>query len=99
MDESNFFLNANGKMCTVDFEYVALLPESFASYIVHSASDHFIREVAGYLDWPPSPNLHLMAVACEILNMIGDRTLGTSASTCHRISTNYDDRSEREWPA
>jgi len=94
MDESNFFLDTNGKMCIVDFEDVGLLPESFASYTVHLVSDLFIREVAGYLDWSLSPNLHSMAVARAMLNMISDSTLGMSTSTWHRILINYGDRSE-----
>jgi hypothetical protein len=99
MDESNFFLDTNGKMCIVDFEMVGLLPESFASYTVHSKLDNFAREVAGYLDWSPSPNHYSMARAGVILNTVGDTTLGTSTSTRHRISINYGDRFGRGWPA
>jgi hypothetical protein len=99
MDESNFLLDTNGKMCIVDFEDVGLLPQSFAKYTVHSEHSHFASEVARYLDWPRSSNLHSMAIAGGILNMMGDPTLGTSTSTRHGISINCDDRSERGWPA
>jgi hypothetical protein len=92
MDESNFFIDTNGRMCVVDFENVGLLPEFFASYTVHVSSDPFVMEVAQYLDWPRSPNLDSMIRASVILRTISDPTLGTSTFSCHRILTNNGDR-------
>ena len=93
MDESNFFIDANGEMCLGDFKSIGLLPESFASYTMYCYRDPFVIEVAKYLDWSRSPNLYSMARACEILQKMGDPTLGmSSTSTCHRILTNNGDR-------
>lgn len=49
MDESNFLIDTDGKMCIVDFEAIGLLPQSFASYTVYSKSNPFISKVARYL--------------------------------------------------
>jgi hypothetical protein len=92
MDETNFFIDTTGKMCVVDFEDVGLLPESFASYTVHVSSNLFVKEVAKYLDWSRSSNLHSMVRAGAILHTISDPTLGTSTFPCHRILTNNGER-------
>ncbi|KDQ09002.1 hypothetical protein BOTBODRAFT_179341 [Botryobasidium botryosum FD-172 SS1] len=76
MDKSNFFLDGNGKICIIDFDTVALLPESFASYTMRSGTNLFASEVAEYLDWPRSPNQYSMARAGVIINMTSDWTLG-----------------------
>jgi hypothetical protein len=75
MDESNFFIDTNGKMCIIDFEDVGLLPESFASYTVHLRRNPFTSEVVKHLDWSVSPNLRSMARAGGILKASGNETL------------------------
>jgi len=53
MDESNFFLDTNDKICMVDFEDVGLLPQCFASFIIsmYWGSNPFNNEIVKYLDW------------------------------------------------
>ena len=80
MDESNFIIDMEGNMCILDFEDVGRLPESFASYTMSSGGNPFAVEVAKYLDWPTSPNLHSMARIRAMLQTLADATLGTS--TC-----------------
>jgi len=77
MHESNFFFDTNNNMCTVDFEFVGILPLSFASYTLHSGKNTFAREVAKYLDWLPTSNLYSMA---RVLWTIGNQTLGAYLS-------------------
>ncbi|KDQ10822.1 hypothetical protein BOTBODRAFT_163481 [Botryobasidium botryosum FD-172 SS1] len=76
MDSSNFFLDGNGRICLIDFDGVALLPESFASHTLHSKTNPFASKVAEYLDWPRTPNLYSLGRAGTIVHMISDRTLG-----------------------
>ncbi|KAF7343475.1 hypothetical protein MVEN_01780400 [Mycena venus] len=77
MDESNFAVDKQGSVCIFDFEVVSLLPESFASFTLHAKRSPFIDAVAGYLQWAPC-NLSSMGKAWQILNIIGDNTLGMS---------------------
>ena len=86
MDESNFFIDTKDKMCMVDFEGVGLLPQSFASYTMHSNA--FAKEVASYLDWSPTLNLSSIGRAGQILKTSGDETLGMFISICRKILTN-----------
>jgi hypothetical protein len=76
MDEGNFFIDNNGKMCILDFEQIGILPESFAKYTMYASRSAFVKNVAQYLDWPPSSNLKSMGRAGSILMMLGDSTLG-----------------------
>ncbi|KDQ09762.1 hypothetical protein BOTBODRAFT_116785, partial [Botryobasidium botryosum FD-172 SS1] len=78
MDKSHFFLDENGKSCIIDFDAVALLPESFASHTMHSHL--FGREAVKYLDWSRSPNAYSMARAGAVVIMNSSRTLGTLVS-------------------
>jgi len=100
MYERNFLIDTNNKICMVDFEGVGLLPQSFASYTMHSGYDLFTKEIAGYLDWLPSPNLYSMARAKSNLIVLHDETLGMSISTCHRILTTVTliGLDEHGWP-
>jgi len=93
MDESNFFIDTEGNMCILDFEDVGRLPESFASYTMTSEGKPFVVEVAKYLDWPTSPNIHSMAIISAILKTLGDATLGASNYPWRRVLTNIRDRS------
>lgn len=82
----------------VDFEGVGLLPQSFASYTMHCGYNPFVKEVASYLDWSPSPNLYSMAEAQSNLIVYYDETLGMSISTCYRILTTAIGLDEHGWP-
>ncbi|SRR5260221_3527556 len=96
MDESNFAVDKNGKMCILDVMGVSLLPESFASFSMNSSAwnDPFLENVAGYLQWPRSPNHKTMARVGGILGMMADTTLGTSLFIpCRTFTNNNDDRS------
>lgn len=93
VEESNFAVDENCKVCIFDFEDVAVLPESFASYTMNAQDIPFVEKVAGYLQWSRSPNQISMAWAGGILGMMGDRTLGTSIFISCRTLTNDDDRS------
>ena len=61
------------------FREVALLPESFARYSTNMRNNAFQEAVAGYLNWPPSPNNRSMSMAAGILVMVSDPTLGTAS--------------------
>lgn len=50
MDESNFFVDTEENMCTLDFEDVGLTPQSFASYTMSTSDSCFASEVAKYSD-------------------------------------------------
>jgi hypothetical protein len=91
MDESNFFLDTEEKMCLIDFNGVALLPESFANFNV-SRKVPFVEKVADCLNWS-THNVKSMSKAREFLLMKGDITLGTFICTRYRILTNIRDRS------
>jgi hypothetical protein len=101
MDESNFFIDANGKICLIEFNDTCLLPESFASYTVHLNSEVFIEEATKHLYWLPSSDLpvHSMVRAGTILHTVNDPTLGTSTLTFHRIATGMDKDGLLHWQA
>lgn len=80
MSPRNFLVDDNGRICILNFRDVVLLPESFATYTMHMSWDPFVKGVAEYLDWTPSPNEDSMKWARRLLVVMGDPTLGTSIS-------------------
>ncbi|TDL16479.1 hypothetical protein BD410DRAFT_902010 [Rickenella mellea] len=82
IDERNFLLDGNGKLCMVDFENMVLLPESFASF--NRNGNPFAEKVADSLDWPRSANGYSMASVGAILQMTSDETFGLD-NNGHRI--------------
>ena len=91
MHEDNFFLDTEGKLCLIDFESVALLPESFGNCALAS-SDPFVKKVADCLNWS-THNLKSMGTAMGLLTMIGDETLGTFICARYKILPTICDRS------
>ncbi|KIY43485.1 hypothetical protein FISHEDRAFT_78345 [Fistulina hepatica ATCC 64428] len=76
MHETNFLVDDKERVCIIDFGDIGLLPESFASFTVHSIGSPFVQGVAGYLGWQVTPNLASMHRAAGILIMIANPTLG-----------------------
>jgi len=76
-----------------DFRDVGVLPESFASYTLGDSANPFIKSVAMHLDWVNDRNGASMARAGEILQTLGDATLGSSTTASAEIRTDLDDRS------
>ncbi|KIM41209.1 hypothetical protein M413DRAFT_445255, partial [Hebeloma cylindrosporum] len=52
IDEGNFILDTEEKMCLIDFDSVAILPESFGNRFLASHQTHFLLDVAACLKWP-----------------------------------------------
>jgi len=78
MDVSNFGVDKDGKTCLFDFDFIGLLPQSFAVYNVFLNAQPFITEVARHLDWQRTPNISSMSKIRGILWVLGDPTLGMS---------------------
>jgi len=103
MDESNFFLDTEGKLCLIDFQEVSLLPESFAAYAVWKR-DPFVKKVAECLNWP-THNVKSMGSARGFLMTMSDITLGLDedglpkarASVATSIYEQMEGRSEPHW--
>jgi len=74
MHENNFFLDTEEKLCLIDFEGVALIPESSGNYALANR-DPFVKKVADCLN-RSSHNLKSTSTAMGLLLMIGDKTLG-----------------------
>ncbi|KIM41210.1 hypothetical protein M413DRAFT_445256 [Hebeloma cylindrosporum] len=74
MHEGNFFLDMEEKMCLIDFDGVALLPESFGNQFLASRMN-FVQKVAAHLNWP-THNVESMGKAQVIIQMTGNKSLG-----------------------
>jgi len=75
MDESNFALDENQRVCMFDFRDVGVLPESFASYTLGDSANPFIKSVAMHLDWVNDRNRGSMARAGAFLQTSSDATV------------------------
>ncbi|KAF7343476.1 hypothetical protein MVEN_01780500 [Mycena venus] len=75
MDESDFAVDKQDRVCMFDFGDVTLLPDSLSNYTM-VLNRPFIVAVAGYLQWPRSGNQNSILEAQRMLQYIPEKTLG-----------------------
>ena len=75
-NDSNFMIDSENKLWTIDFGRTCFLPSSFVSYSLTMSSDIFMQSVARFLNYPQSANLVAMSVASGQLVVFNNNALG-----------------------
>jgi len=66
----------NERVWMVDFQYVNVLPHSFASYYFHYTTDPFLEAIAKKISLPVSSKLNLIYQAAIIVMQSGNSSFG-----------------------
>ncbi|KAL4066629.1 hypothetical protein J3A83DRAFT_4374690 [Scleroderma citrinum] len=75
LDETNFMVDATGKLWSIDFGRTCFLPLSFVYYSLKRAPSHFGRCVAYLVEYPESANFSAMEIAAGQLVITGNNSL------------------------